>query len=348
MRVFCGRLVFCREVFVLLFTKMETKNFLKIFNLFGYCKKYGLGPWQCPQFLFLVMGTIISFCEIFVYFLGKYYIEDTQIVILIVMSLTGILFVISFTIVKGFENLAEANRMKSEFISVVSHQLRSPLSNLSWTLDLLMSGRVGKIEDNQVEYFKILKENNGRMKDLVSSLLIVSRLQSATMSFNNEIFHPREMMEESIKSFLPYAKASNVEVSFRAQPDLPPIFADKAQTRMIFENLLDNAIRYVKGKGDVLVSLEKDGKNLRFSIRDTGVGIPKKDQKYIFQKFFRSENAMRHQTQGSGLGLYIAKSIIEKSKGKIWFESQEGKGTMFCFLLPVAKKTDKNKLNIQG
>jgi len=317
---------------------MNIKNTLKRFDLFGYCKKYGLGPWQCPQFLFLVMGLIISFCEIFVYFLGNYYIEDPKIVLLIVMTLTIILFVISFSIVKGFENLAEANRMKSEFISVVSHQLRAPLSNLSWTLDLLMSGRMGKIEDKQVEYFKILKENNGRMKDLVSSLLIVSRLQSATLASNNEFFSLEEMMKESIKSFLPYAKASNAEINLDVQPGLPPVFADKEQIRMVFENLLDNSIRYIKGKGSIFIALKKDGKNMRLSISDTGVGIPRQDQKYIFQKFFRSENAMKHQTQGTGLGLYIAKSIIEKSEGKMGFESQEGSGTTFWFILPIKDK----------
>jgi len=314
---------------------MNIKNILDKFNLFGYCKKYGLSTWQCPQFLFLVMGIVISFSEIFVYILGNYYIKDPQIVLLIVISLTGILFIISFTIIRGFENLAEASRMKSEFISVVSHQLRAPLSNLSWTLDLLMSGRMGKIEDKQVEYFKILKENNGRMKDLVSSLLIVSRLQSATLTFNNESFSLGKMMQESTKSFLPYAKASNVDIEFDVQPGLPPVFADQGQVRMVFENLLDNAIRYIKGKGTVSISLKKDGKNIRFTIKDTGVGIPKPDQKYIFQKFFRSGNAMRHQTQGSGLGLYIAKSIIERSKGKMGFESQEGVGTTFWFLLPA-------------
>jgi signal transduction histidine kinase len=317
---------------------MHPKNQLSQFNLLGNCKKYGLSAWQCPQFLFLIMGAIIIASEIAFYFLGNYYIEDPKIVILAISGLTGILFVIAFTITKGFETLAESSRMKSEFISVVSHQLRAPLSNLSWTIDLIMSGRLGKIEASQLEYFKILKENNGRMKDLVSNLLIVSRLQSANLILKNKIFPLEDLLNDAVKSFWPYAKASNIEIKTSIEKNLPKVFASPDQIKMVVENLLDNAIRYTQGKGKITITIKKTGKNIYFSIKDSGVGVPQGDQKYLFQKFFRSENAMKRQTQGSGLGLYIAKSIIEKSKGKIGFESQENVGTTFWFTLPIKNK----------
>ncbi|MFA6336849.1 MAG: HAMP domain-containing sensor histidine kinase [Candidatus Paceibacterota bacterium] len=317
---------------------MDLKNFLESFNILGKCKRYGLSPWQCPQFLFLVMGIVIILSEFVFYFLGSYYIKDPKIVVLVISGLTGILFIIAFTIVKGFENLAESNRMKSEFINIVSHQLRAPLSNLSWTIELIMSGRLGKIEAGQLEYFKILRENNGRMKDLVSDLLTVSRLQSANLSAREKPFSIGEITTEAIKSFSPYAKASNIEIKTNFEKNLPEIFASPEQVKMVIENLLDNAIRYTKGKGKIEVSIGKENNSVLFSIKDMGVGIPKNDQKYLFQKFFRSENAMKRQTQGSGLGLYIAKSIIENSKGKIGFASQENIGTTFWFALPINKK----------
>ncbi|MFA5743047.1 MAG: HAMP domain-containing sensor histidine kinase [Candidatus Paceibacterota bacterium] len=305
------------------------------FNILGNCKKYGLSTWQCPQFLFLVMGFIIITSEFAFYFLGSYYIKDPRIVILAISGLTGILFIIAFTITKGFENLAESNRMKSEFIGVVSHQLRAPLSNMSWTIDLIMSGRLGKIEASQLEYFKILKENNGRMKDLVSNLLIVSRLQSANLILKNKVFSFEELFNDIAKSFGPYIKASNIEVETNIEKDLPRIFASPDQIKMVVENLLDNAVRYTQSKGKIAIIIKKNGDNVYFSIKDNGVGVPQGDQKYLFQKFFRSENAMKRQTQGSGLGLYIAKSIIEKSKGKMGFSSQENVGTTFWFTLPT-------------
>jgi len=281
------------------------------------------------------MGIIIIGSTLIAYAIGTRYIEDPEIVALIVSILTAILFSIAFIITRSFERLAEASRMKSEFISIISHQLRSPLSNLKWAIELLMSGRLGKIEEKQTEYFRILKENSSRMAELVSDLLTVSRIETATLPLKKqEIFLPN-LNKELISEFEPFAKASNVEIKFKFQKDLLKILVDPSQIKQVIENLLDNAIRYIKDRGKVEISLEKKNKKLYFEIRDNGVGIPKEDQKYIFQKFFRSENILRYQTQGSGLGLYISKAIIEKSGGKIGFKSEENKGSTFWFTLPT-------------
>ncbi|MFA5766743.1 MAG: HAMP domain-containing sensor histidine kinase, partial [Candidatus Paceibacterota bacterium] len=143
--------------------------------------------------------------------------------------------------------------------------------------------------------------------------------------------------EQIINKFKAYAEASNIEITFNTEEPLSNVVADPSQTKSVIENLLDNAIRYIKGKGKIEISIRKRGDFLLFSIKDTGVGIPQKDQKHIFQKFFRSANVMKHQTQGSGLGLYIVKSIVEMCGGKIWFNSREGEGTTFLFTLPIKK-----------
>ena len=128
------------------------------------------------------------------------------------------------------------------------------------------------------------------------------------------------------------------ELKFETGENLPQVFIDVHQIEIVVENLLDNAIRYIKVKGEIKIRLEQRKETLYFEIEDTGVGIPKYDQKFIFQKFFRSENAVRQQTQGSGLGLFIAKSIIEKLGGQIGFESEENKGSKFWFVIPIFKK----------
>jgi len=310
-------------------------KFFTQLNIPAQCRKYGLRLWQCPQFIFFVMGIVIIGAMVAAYAIGARYIENPAVVSLIVLGITAVLFIIGFSITRGFETLAEANRMKSEFISVVSHQLRSPLSNLNWAVELLMSGRLGEIEEKQTEYFRILKENSARMGELVSDLLIVSRIETATLPLKEKEISLENLIQELILEFKPFAEASNVIIEFRSQANLPKIFADPSQIRLVIENLLDNAIRYIEEKGEVKIWLEKKGENLYFEIKDTGVGIPKEDQKYIFQKFFRSENILRYQTQGSGLGLYIAKSIIERSGGKIGFKTEERKGSTFWFTLPI-------------
>jgi len=308
---------------------------LEQLNIPKQCKKYGLSLWQCPSFLFLVMGIIISLVSILSYAIGTRYIEDPRIVALIVLTATAILLVLATLITNSFEKLAEANRIKSEFISIVSHQLRAPLSNLVWTLELLMSGKFGKIEPEQVEYFKILKENSDRMRDLVKDLLIVSKIEAAKLSLKKEEFSLEELTKEIIKEFEPLAKASNCQVEFFSEENLPKILGDRYQIRQVIENLLDNAIRYTKGQGKVKIRIRKEKKFIHFEIEDNGVGIPKEEQKFIFQKFFRASNVLKYKTQGTGLGLYISKAIIERSGGKIGFKSQEGAGTTFWFKLPI-------------
>jgi len=314
---------------------MSFKNFFSQLNIRAQCQKYGLSLWQCPQFLFLVMGLIIIFSTLLTYAIGTHYIDNPQIVVLITLFLAIFLFIISFTVTQNFERLAEANRMKSEFVSVVSHQLRSPLSNLVWVIEILMSGRIGKIEEEQLEYFKILKENSGRMKELVNNLLIVSRIDQGTLPLKKEEFSLEEVTKKLVSVFLPFAKASNVEIKIETRGDLPKIYNDSSQIGLVVENLLDNAIRYIKEKGTIVIKLAQKDSNIYFEIKDNGVGIPKNDQKYISQKFFRSENILKHQTEGSGLGLYIVKSIIKKAGGKTGFQSEEGKGSTFWFTIPI-------------
>jgi len=323
--------LFVNDIIIL----MGFKNILNQLNIPAQCKKYNLSLWQCPQLLFLIMGLIIIVSILTVYAIGTRYIEEPELVALMILLITLILFIIATIITRSFERLAEASRMKTEFISIVSHQLRSPLSNLKWAIELLMSGRLGKTEEKQIEYFIILKENSGRMEELVSDLLIVSRLETATLPLKKKEISLEDLINKLISELQLFTKASNVGIEFKSEEGLPKILADSSQVRLVIENLLDNAVRYIKDNGKVKMSLEKRGQNLYFKIEDNGVGIPKEDQKYIFQKFFRSENVLKYQTQGSGLGLYISKTIIKRSGGKIGFKSQEGVGSTFWFTLPI-------------
>jgi signal transduction histidine kinase len=281
------------------------------------------------------MGLIIIGSSLTVYAIGNKYIEDPTLVALLVLFISAILFIVASIITRSFERLAEASRMKSEFVSVVSHQLRSPLSNLKWVIEFLMSGRVGSVTEKQLEYFKILKENSNRMEELVSDLLTVSRIEQGKLPLKKEKISMDDLVKESVREMEIFARASNVEIDSKSEKNLPQIITDYFQLKLVIVNLLDNAIRYIKGRGRVEIILEKKNKNLHFEVKDNGVGIPQDDKKYIFQKFFRSENALRHQTEGSGLGLYIAKSIVEKLGGKIGFSSREGVGSTFWFNLPV-------------
>lgn len=314
---------------------MDLKKILTQLNISSQCKKYNLSLWQCPHFLFLIMGIIIIITAIVSYLIGNRYFTDPQIVTLIVLSISTVLFIIDVIITQSFERLAEVNQMKSEFINIISHQLRTPLSNLKWTIELFTLGKVNSFNRKQLEYFKILKENTDRMNQLVSNLLIVSRIETTDFPLKKKEISLESLVKETIERATPFIKSSNIKVELEIKERLPKIFVDPSQLQLVIENLLDNAIRYTKKKDKIKIKLEKRGGYCYFEIKDNGVGIPEKNQKYIFQKFFRSENALKQQTQGSGLGLYIAKSIIKKLGGKIGFKSQEDVGSTFWINLPI-------------
>lgn len=312
---------------------MDTKSFLDSLNLVQQCRKYNLPLWQCPQFLFLILGLVVIVSSLMVYFIGARYSDSPEFVALIVLVTASLLIAVGFTVTHSFEKLAEVARLKTEFIGIVSHQLRSPLANLRWIVDLLISGKVELDDEKRLSYLQILRENSSRMEELISDLLVVSRVESGGFYFRKEPVSFKEMLEKVIERFSPLSQACNVEVRSTCPDDLPLVFVDPSYISLVLENLLDNAIRYIKGRGKVEVVVSRPKGTFLVEVKDDGLGVTADDKKYIFQKFFRGGNASRHQTQGSGLGLYIAKIIVEKSGGRIGFASQEGHGSTFWFTI---------------
>lgn len=315
---------------------MEDSGFLSQLNILKQCSRYGVSLWQCPQFLFVVMGIVIILTSLISYLIGSRYIDQEETVVMIVLLVSIFLFVLSYTITRSFERLAEASKMKSEFINIVSHQLRSPLTNIKWTFEILSSEDFDVPESKQEEYFINVKENIARMVELIDDLLIVSRIEQGRLPVRKEEFDFAKLVAEQVSRYKIFAEASHIKLSFLVEEDLPKVFADPSLLKLVIENLIDNAIRYTPGKGEVIVSVKrKDNNKILFLVKDSGVGIPEKDQKYIFQKFFRAENALKERTKGSGLGLYVCKTIVQKSGGQIWFESKNQQGTTFFAILPI-------------
>jgi len=304
-------------------------------DIIGQCKRYGLSVWQCPQFLFVVMGVFIILASVVSYLVGARYILSPETVIFIVLIVASILFIIAFVITRSFERLAEASRMKSEFINIVSHQLRSPLTNIKWTFEVMASEEFKVPAEKQEEYFVNVKENIARMVELIDDLLIVSKIEQGSFSVAKIEISLKDLIKDLVERYKVFAEASRIKLNFSSQENLPKVLADPSLLKIVTENLIDNAIRYTKGGGIVEIKLIKEKDKVLFAIKDSGVGIPQKEQKYIFQKFFRAENISKERTRGSGLGLYVCRSILNKLGGEIWFKSQLGKGTTFYFRLPI-------------
>jgi signal transduction histidine kinase len=222
-------------------------------------------------------------------------------------------------------------------VSIVAHQLKSPLAVIKEYLEALISGECGKINPRQKEYLSDALENVKRMKQNIDDLLLVKIAEEGKFKIFLKPISLTEITEEVIKNFSYWAKANNCQIFFKKERKLPPVLGDPRAIRMVIENLISNAIKYKKGKGKVEVSIFPQGKNLIFSCKDNGVGIPQKDFKKVFTKFYRSPEAMELDPSGSGLGLYVNKIIIESSGGKIWFSKNKISGMTFYFSLPIAK-----------
>ncbi len=239
----------------------------------------------------------------------------------------------------------EVDKAKTEFVSLASHQLRTPLSAINWYTEMLLDGDAGKLNDNQKDYLNQVYKSNQRMVDLVNSLLNVSRLDLGTFAIEPEKVNIADISSDVIKEIIHEAKLKKQQIIEDYQPGIPAINADPKLTRIIFQNLLSNAIKYTQINGKIKVLIREKDRYIEIKVVDNGMGIPSSQQDKIFTKLFRADNVKSADTEGTGLGMYIIKSIVDQVGGRIKFTSEEGKGTSFTIDLPRngmhAKRGDK-------
>ncbi|MBI3634069.1 MAG: HAMP domain-containing histidine kinase [Candidatus Yonathbacteria bacterium] len=232
-------------------------------------------------------------------------------------------------------NLREFDRLKSDFISVAAHQLRTPLSGIKWVLKLLLDGDLGSVSLEQSKMLKRGYDTNEKMIQLVNDLLNVSRIENGKFGYKFEKNDFMKIMKLIIENSQLASRERNIEVVMETHAELAPFFFDAEKLLIALQNLVDNAIKYTLPGGRVTITTEKQGDYLQVKIKDTGVGIPKEDIHKLFSKFFRAANVVHLQTDGSGLGLFIVKNIITRHGGQVWVDSEETKGTTFTVLIPL-------------
>lgn len=230
----------------------------------------------------------------------------------------------------------QVDKAKTEFVSLASHQLRTPLSAIGWYAEMLLDGDAGKINKEQKLYLEEIYRGNQRMVELVNALLNTSRLELGTFIIEPQETDLKFLAEDVIKEQQPSISAKKLLFKSSFAKNLPKIKVDPKLTRIVFQNLLSNAVKYTPEGGRVELSLNLEKTAISLSVKDTGYGIPKAQQDKIFEKLFRADNVKALDTEGTGLGLYLVKSIIEKSGGRISFESEEGRGTIFEVKIPLS------------
>ncbi|MFZ6035547.1 MAG: sensor histidine kinase [Patescibacteria group bacterium] len=263
--------------------------------------------------------------------------------VLIALLIASIGF--SFSLWRQAKRIRVAERQKTEdrrssFISIISHQLRTPLSVIKGYLEGVLTGDQGELNDGQKEYLQEALEINRDTIKLVNDYLEVVRLDVDKITVHREDFDLTALIQAEISKLTPLARASNCELIFTppAQP-LPSVFADRIKIRQVIENIFTNAIKYSGGKGRTVVTLAQQENMIAFSAADNGVGVPADQLEEVFTKFTRGKNVIHKDTTGSGIGLFLAKMIVQAHGGEIWLESTEGKGTTVHFTLPISSSS---------
>lgn len=228
----------------------------------------------------------------------------------------------------------EVDKAKTEFVSLASHQLRTPLTSMKWYLEILLSGDAGVLNKTQMEYIDLISQSNDGMIDLVNALLNVSRIDLGTFAIEPKPVDILKAAQLIMQQLEPNIRSKKIELITKFNIKSPTFNLDKELIEVVFQNLLSNAIKYTPEGGKVEFSISESEAEIMVDVKDNGYGIPKEQQPKIFTKLFRAENIKSKVTEGTGLGLYIVKSIIDKSGGTISFESEEGKGTVFHVILP--------------
>lgn len=246
---------------------------------------------------------------------------------------------------KIFYNLTREkmlDKLKSEFISIASHQLRTPLTAIKWAIKMVLDEEEGELNEGQKVMLTKGYKSNERIITLVNDLLNVSRIEEGRFGYSFDKANFEDALKIVTENLEVKIQKKQIKFQVKKHGKIPEVFIDKQKMQLVIQNLLENAIKYTPESGRVSVDLEVEGDYLRVKIKDNGIGIPKVDQEKLFSKFFRATNAVSLQTEGSGLGLFIVRNVIKKHGGDIMFNSEEGMGTEFTFSLPI-KENKSNK-----
>lgn len=242
------------------------------------------------------------------------------------------------------KELKESNRQlqkldeaKNDFISMASHQLRTPLTSIKGYLDMILQGDLGEISPTQRAVLEEAFSSSERMVRLISDFLNVSRLQTGKFMIDKQTADLSQVIDEEIVLLKVVAEQRNITLLKKIDKKLPKTMMDTEKVRQVVMNMIDNAIYYSKPNSRVVVSAVKAGDFIEFTVKDSGIGVSKSEQKDIFGKFFRGTNARKKRPDGTGVGLFLARKIILSHGGEMIFLSEEGKGSTFGFRLPIIK-----------
>lgn len=242
------------------------------------------------------------------------------------------------------KELERLNKVKTEFVSMVSHELRTPLTAVKGFVDIVLNEEAGTLNEQQKKFLKIAHNSIERLTLIISDLLDISKIESGQLKLETRPVSLKRILQESAETYRSTIESKQINFSIDVSKDLPEVLADESRIKQVIDNLLSNAMKFTPPKGSIHISTDDMGDFILTSISDTGMGIKKENHERIFERFVQVDSSLTRQAGGTGLGLAISKSIVEMHGGRIWVESELGKGSTFRFLLP----RQRNKRNSEN
>ena len=246
---------------------------------------------------------------------------------------------------KANQELRKIDAMKSEFVSVASHELRTPLAAIKNSVQLMLSGKTGEINENQVKFLSMAERNINRLTNILNDLLNLSKIESGKIELKFEDIELKGIIELTASSLRIQADGKSIQIEVEVPEQIPAVYGDPEKIEQILTNIIGNSIKFTAEGGKILItakllSPEKEGgprHTVAVYVKDTGIGIPPEHLEPIFEKFHQVEGSLHRSVSGTGLGLAITKGLVEAHQGKIWVESEVGKGSTFTFTLPISE-----------
>jgi len=238
------------------------------------------------------------------------------------------------------QELRKIDEMKSEFISVASHELRTPLAAIKNAVHLILNRKTGEINDTQAKFLSMAERNINRLTNILNDLLDLSRIESGKIEMKIEELDLKGPIEFILSTLKPQADGKSIQLQMGVPPELPLVYGDRGHIEQILMNLAGNALKFTPEGGQVSVWVKPwngEGDMVAISVQDSGIGIPQDQLEKVFEKFYQVESSLNRSVTGTGLGLAITRGLVEAHKGKIWAESEVGRGSTFTFTLPISK-----------
>lgn len=299
----------------------------------------GIPIWKLPDVVLVTMAFVNIIVMVATYVLATRYDNDPGKVIILVALEAAIITIIGNVLSESAKKIVETNRLKKEFIQIISHQMRSPLTTMKWQIELLKKKAAQNLTKKQVEQIDKIYEENERLTTMIGDILNMSRVDKNIehIIYSNIVLE--KAVNECITILAGFAKFKKIEIDFNPNKKGNLVCVDNEKMKIAIVSVIENAISYSKKGKKIKITIKPEGKYVVLKIKDQGIGIKLGEQAVVFNKFYRGEGGIKIQPEGTGLGLFMTKKVIEQMGGTIELQSKEGKGSEFSlkFLRPKKK-----------